>query len=123
MYTYKAKVEKVVDGDTLDLLVDLGFRIHHRIRVRLLGVDCPETRTSDKVEKSKGLEAKEYTNSYVSECMEKYGYVLVTTESTDKYGRWLAHINSPDDKALSLTESLIQNKHTKDHISQEVTVV
>lgn len=120
MYTYKAKVEKVVDGDTLDLLVDLGFHIHHNIRVRLLGVDCPETRKASEFEKSKGLLAKEYTKSYVDECMEKYGYILVATQSTDKYGRWLSELRSPEEGKLSLTESLVQNNHTKDHMKEEL---
>lgn len=120
MYTYRAKVEKVVDGDTLDLLVDLGFHIHHNIRVRLLGVDCPETRKASDFEKSKGLEAKEFTKQYVEKAMTDYGYVIVSTESTDKYGRWLSYVSSPEEGAISLTESLVINNHTKDYMKEEL---
>ena len=120
MYTYKAKVEKVVDGDTLDLLVDLGFRIHHNVRVRLLGVDCPETRKASDFEKSKGLEAKEFTKAYVEKAMTDHGYIIVSTESTDKYGRWLSQVRSPEEGALTLTESLVRSNHTKDHMKEEL---
>lgn len=51
-FWYGAKVLNVVDGDTLDLMIDLGFNIHHKIRVRLFGVNTPESRTKDLKEKS-----------------------------------------------------------------------
>lgn len=111
MYTYKAQLIKVVDGDTLDLMVDLGFNIHHKIRVRLLGVDCPETRTTDPEEKSRGLSAKQFTQEYVDKVMNDHGYLVVRTQYTDKYGRWLSEITSPDENIMSLTESLIANNH------------
>ena len=59
-YRYNAKVMRVVDGDTLDLEIDLGFNIKINERVRLFGIDTPETRTRDLEEKKRGLEAKEY---------------------------------------------------------------
>jgi len=58
-FCYSAKVKRVVDGDTVDLLVDLGFDIHHKIRVRLYGINTPESRTRDLEEKALGLKAKD----------------------------------------------------------------
>ena len=47
MYEYRAKITRVVDGDTLKALVDVGFNMHHDVTLRLYGIDCPETRTRD----------------------------------------------------------------------------
>ena len=58
MYTYKAKVVRVVDGDTVDALIDLGFDIHKKIRIRMVGMNAPESRTRDLEEKKRGLAAK-----------------------------------------------------------------
>ena len=58
MYTYKAKVTRVVDGDTVDALIDLGFDTHVKKRIRLYGMDAWESRTRNKEEKVKGLAAK-----------------------------------------------------------------
>ena len=64
MYEYKCKIVKVVDGDTVDVDIDLGFGCWLRDeRVRVMGIDTPESRTSDKVEKIFGLKAKERLNS------------------------------------------------------------
>ena len=58
-FCYNAKVLRVVDGDTIDLMVDLGFSIHHKVRVRLYGINTPESRTRDLEEKALGLKAKD----------------------------------------------------------------
>ena len=58
MYTYQAQVTRVVDGDTIDALVDLGFDIQKSIRIRLVGMNAPESRTRDLEEKKLGLAAK-----------------------------------------------------------------
>ena len=57
-FWYGATVLGVVDGDTVDLMVDLGFQVHHKIRVRLYGINTPESRTKDLKEKELGLKAK-----------------------------------------------------------------
>ena len=68
MYEYKCKILRVVDGDTVDVDIDLGFGIWlHKERVRIMGIDTPESRTSDKVEKVFGLAAKERLNSLLGE--------------------------------------------------------
>ena len=58
MYTYDAKVVRVVDGDTIDALIDLGFNVHKKIRIRMVGINTPESRTRDLEEKKRGLAAK-----------------------------------------------------------------
>ena len=58
LYHYKAKIDRVVDGDTVDVSIDLGFDMHSRQRVRLWGINTPECRTRDKREKALGLAAK-----------------------------------------------------------------
>jgi micrococcal nuclease len=60
MYTYNATVDRVVDGDTVDALVDLGFDTWKKVRIRLYGLDAWESRTRDLDEKKKGLAAKQY---------------------------------------------------------------
>ena len=67
MYDYRAKIVKVVDGDTVDVDIDLGFGVWLKDeRVRLVGVDTPESRTRDLVEKAFGLAAKEFVSNFVS---------------------------------------------------------
>ena len=59
MYTYKAKLDRVVDGDTVDAHIDLGFDITIHKRIRLAGIDTPESRTRDLEEKARGLASKD----------------------------------------------------------------
>ena len=58
MFKYNAKVERVVDGDTVDAMVDLGFSTHKKVRIRMMGINAPESRTRNLEEKAKGLAAK-----------------------------------------------------------------
>jgi micrococcal nuclease len=92
MYEYYVrKVENVVDGDTIDVLIDLGFDILFASRVRLAGIDTPESRTSDKAEKVLGLESKEYLKKYLKDAKS----VIIKTEkmdSSEKYGRILGWV-------------------------------
>jgi micrococcal nuclease len=76
-YEYHAKVTQVVDGDTIVVDIDLGFNVVLANQsVRLLGVDTPESRTSDKVEKVFGLASKDYTKEFVDNCKKE---VIVRT--------------------------------------------
>ena len=89
MYEYYVrKVENVVDGDTIDVLIDLGFDILFQSRVRLAGIDTPESRTKDVKEKALGLESKEYLKKHLKDAKS----VIIKTEkmdSSEKYGRIL----------------------------------
>jgi micrococcal nuclease len=92
MYEYFVKeVKNVVDGDTIDVVIDLGFDILFASRVRLAGIDTPESRTTDKAEKALGLEAKEY----LKKCLKDAKSVVIRTEkmdSSEKYGRILGWV-------------------------------
>ena len=68
MYEYSATLIKIVDGDTVDVLIDLGFNTTKKERVRLLGIDTPESATKDLTEKKLGLEAKEYIIYHIPPC-------------------------------------------------------
>ena len=85
---YVKKVENVVDGDTIDVVIDLGFDIMFESRVRLAGIDTPESRTKDKAEKALGLESKEYLKKHLKDAKS----VVIKTEkinSSEKFGRIL----------------------------------
>ena len=87
MYEYRIKeIVHFVDGDTFDCVLDLGFDITHKIRVRMHGINTPESRTRDLVEKEKGLASKKHLIELLSE--EDCDLVLQTKER-GKYGRWL----------------------------------
>jgi micrococcal nuclease len=108
MYEYYVrKVEKIVDGDTLDVLIDLGFDILFQSRVRLAGIDTPESRTKDLAEKALGLESKEYLKNHLKDAKS----VVIKTEkmnSTEKFGRilgWL-YING---ETVSVNDMMIND--------------
>ena len=84
---FQAKVRRVVDGDTLDLDIDLGFHITLSERVRLMGIDTPETRTRNLVEKADGLKAKEFVIGFVAD-----GNVVIKVHGFGKFGRPLADL-------------------------------
>jgi len=95
----------VIDGDTIDVVIDLGFDIFTNKRIRLYGIDCPESRTTDLYEKKLGLEAKEYLKNVLGNAST----VVVKTLSTDayeKYGRVLGQIYT-DSSTTSVNELMI----------------
>lgn len=106
MYEYRVKsVIAVIDGDTIDVDIDLGFDISLTKRVRLAGIDTPESRTKDKAEKVLGLEVKELLKKKLKEAKT----IVIKTQlpdSTEKYGRILGWIYL-DGEGLSVNEALI----------------
>lgn len=109
MFTYNAELLNVVDGDTVDLKVDLGFDIYTKMRFRLLGVDTPEIRTKNLEEKEWGLKAKEFVVQTFAENGNKC-VVNTLKDAKEKYGRYLATIVFGD---KSLNDMLVENKFTK----------
>jgi len=108
MYKYYVKkVENIVDGDTIDVLIDLGFDILFASRVRLAGIDTPESRTKDLKEKALGLESKEYLKKILKDAKS----VVIKTEkmdSSEKYGRILGWIYVNDD-TVSVNDHMIND--------------
>lgn len=94
MFTYNAKVVRVVDGDTIDVEIDLGFDIWHKTRLRLSGIDTPEVST----------EFGKVVRQYVKEALEGQ-LVTITTAKPDKYGRYLAEVFI---KGNSLNQNLLK---------------
>jgi len=105
-YIYRIKeITKVVDGDTIDADIDLGFDISLTKRIRLAGVDTPESRTIDANEKKYGLQSKEWLKYKVENAKD----ILIKTElpdSTEKYGRIIGHL-FVNDQETSLNDQMI----------------
>ena len=118
MYEYKCKLRRVVDGDTVDVDIDLGFDIWlTNQRVRLYGVDTPESRTRDKEEKKYGLAAK----AYVEKFLDDEWLTLKTAEfnAVGKFGRILGSLYRTSSFAdQSLNEYLIEKHHAVPYYGQ-----
>jgi micrococcal nuclease len=117
VYEYRIKqVTKVVDGDTIDVDVDLGFSISYSQRLRLAGIDTPESRTTDKFEKTLGLESKEYLKTKLKEAKD----IVVKTElpdSSEKYGRILGwvYVNG---NSKSINEQMIEDGYAWSYMGE-----
>lgn len=105
MYTYNATVERVVDGDTIDLIVDLGFHIFHAHRFRLHGINAPEIRTRDLDEKERGMIAFER----LEELCPIGSQVKVVSVGTGKFGRYIGIIY-PHGSEKSANKILIEEE-------------
>lgn len=110
MWTYRARVERIIDGDTIDVTIDLGFRIEHTIRLRLAGVNTPEVRGE---ERQAGLAAKAFVEDWIeiAEDEDELWPIRVETAKTGKYGRWIAVVYNNFDDCLN--ESLTDFGHNK----------
>ena len=112
-YIYRAKLDRVVDGDTIDALIDVGFDIWFKKRIRFMGLDTWESRTRDLEEKKKGKLAKERTRQLLEEVSSKPGYFRLKSHGLGKYGRVLGEIfiMDKDGKQWSVNETLITEGH------------
>ena len=117
MYEYFVKnVTNVVDGDTIDVVIDLGFDIMFASRVRLAGIDTPESRTTDKAEKILGLESKEYLKKQLKDAKS----VVIKTEkmiSSEQYGRILGWIYVNGD-TVSLNDKMINDGYAWGYLGE-----
>ncbi len=112
-YIYKAKLDRVVDGDTVDALIDVGFDIWFKKRIRFKGVDTWESRTRNLEEKALGLKAKARTKELLEKVSSKSGYFRIKSYGLGKYGRVLADvfIMDKDGKQWNVNETLITEGH------------
>ena len=113
LFFYKAQVKKVVDGDTIDVLIDVGFSMHYAGRVRLYGVNTPESRTSNLEEKKAGLAAKEFVEQWIAS-NNNIVYLKTIKDKNEKYGRILAEIYN-EDKTECLNIELIKAGLAKEY--------
>ena len=118
MYQYKIKLDRVIDGDTIDCYIDLGFDINTKKRIRFIGINTPESRTRDLEEKKRGLAAKQalidmLTNDNIND------YFILESESVGKFGRVLGklHIEIQDEKNPSccINDQLIKDGHAVEY--------
>ena len=112
-YIYRAKLDRVVDGDTVDALIDVGFDIWFKKRIRFKGVDTWESRTRNLEEKKKGLAAKARTKELLEKVSSKSGYFRIKSYGTGKYGRVLADIfiQDKEGKEICINQQLITEGH------------
>ena len=108
-YIYRITVTRVVDGDTGDAIVHLGFDITLKKRIRLHGIDCPETRTRDKAEKVRGYAAKEFLQSIVD---SHQGQLYLQSIDKGKYGRCVGILYESDFDD-SINDAMIYEGHAE----------
>ena len=118
MYEYRCKLLKVIDGDTVDVDIDLGFGVWlKKQRIRLYGVDTPESRTRDLEEKKYGLAAKEYVKKFLDD-----KWLILKTETYDaegKFGRILGSLyRTTNYSDMSVNEYLIEKYHAVPYYGQ-----
>jgi len=117
MYIYKIKLDRVVDGDTIDAYIDLGFDISVKKRIRFMGINTPETRTKDLEEKAKGLAAKDRLKSI----LEGANTIQLNSHGIGKFGRCLGelHVDVLDGKdcltLVNVNKLLINEGHATEY--------
>lgn len=111
-YIYKIKVTRVVDGDTIDAEIDLGFNLKLNKRIRLYGINTPETRTRDKEEKKRGLAAKKFLQQIVD---EQQGVLFLKSLDQGKFGRCIGVLFEQDFDDQSINEVLVQEGHAVEY--------
>ena len=103
MYYYGVEVLRVVDGDTVDVVVDLGFNVWHKCRVRMVGINAPESRTRDLEEKEKGLAAKKWLKKRLGNTS-----VELQSQGKGKYGRVLGEFYIDE---ININQEMIEVGH------------
>ena len=112
MFEYFCKITRVVDGDTVDVNIDLGFDIHHLARVRMMGIDTPESRTRNLEEKALGLASK----ARLKELLKGKKIKIETSkEGKGKFGRVLADVIAIDKEGteINCNQRLIEEGHAR----------
>ena len=112
-YIYRGKLERVVDGDTIDALIDVGFDVWVKKRIRYKGIDTWESRTRNLEEKKLGLAAKARNKQLLEEVSSKSGYFRLKSYGVGKYGRVLADIFIMDANGvqINVNQALITEGH------------
>jgi micrococcal nuclease len=105
MYEYKGLVTRVVDGDTVDVSIDLGFKIYFKQRFRLLGIDAPELRRGNEESKMRGREATEWLKNRI---LNKAVLIQTEKDRTGKYGRYLCRIIFED---VNINDEMVKLGH------------
>jgi micrococcal nuclease len=113
-FSYRvSQVTKIIDGDTCDVILDLGFDIYHKCRIRLFGIDTPESRTRDLEEKKRGLLSKEYLKEKLK--AEKLTVKTYKGEETGKFGRVLGDIYAD---GVSINQTMVEEGYAVAYYGQ-----
>ena len=111
-YIYKIRVTRVVDGDTIDADIDLGFNMTLSKRIRLHGINTPETRTRDKQEKKRGLAAKERLQQIID---AQQGVLFLKSMDQGKFGRCIGVLFEQDFDDQSINDMLVEEGHAVEY--------
>jgi len=114
MYEYTCKVERVVDGDTIDVVLDLGFDILYKSRVRLYGIDTPESRTRNKDEKARGKMAA----AFLEDAINNGKQVVIQTKLKDSRGKFGRVLGDVVVDGININQSMIDNYHAAAYFGQ-----
>jgi len=122
MYEYRiSNVDRIVDGDTVDVTVDLGFDIHFKTRVRLYGINTPESRTKDLEEKERGLAAKDRLAEIINHAQHMRHNLILQTKEKGKFGRYLGILiiqdSRPDhaNERTNINQQLVEEGHAVEY--------
>ena len=115
MYEYACTVERVVDGDTVDVVLDLGFDILNKCRVRLYGIDTPESRTRNLELKARGLLSKQYLKDKI----ESADQLVIQTKLKDSRGKFGRVLGSVIADGVDLNEDMIKNHYAVKYYGQD----
>ena len=118
LFIYRAAMLRVVDGDTVDLRVDLGFRTFRDDRFRLYGIDTPELNSSDPVERARAVAARDFLQASIAPAVGWTLFAKTHKDDRDKYGRWLVEllVMSPVGDIVNVNEGMITNGHAVRYI-------
>ena len=108
MYEYKCRLVRIIDGDTVDAYIDLGFNVSVKKRIRFYGINTPESRTRDKEEKKRGLAAKRRLRELFDKNNNKF---LLKSHGVGKFGRCLGELFFDEKKEISFQRVLINEGH------------
>ena len=110
MYTYKAKLDRVIDGDTIDANIDLGFDVTIHKRIRLTGIDTPESRTRDLEEKARGLASKARLVELLGD-----GDFMLESREVGKFGRVLGTIYTIAEESININDTLVEEGYAVEY--------
>ena len=114
MYEYSCKVDRVVDGDTIDVVLNLGFDIMFKFRVRLYGIDTPESRTRNKDEKVRGKMA----GSFLKDAVDNGTQVVIQTKLKDSRGKFGRVLGNVVVDGVNINQSMIDHYHAAAYFGQ-----
>jgi micrococcal nuclease len=114
MYEYSCEVRRVVDGDTIDVTMDLGFNILHKCRVRLFGIDTPESRTRDLDEKARGKMAA----AFLKDAIDSGKQVIIQTKLKDSRGKFGRVLGDIVVDGVNINQLMVENYHAAAYFGQ-----